>query len=131
MTVSATGSVAREVVAPIQTSIKLEKEFYGKWLPVPCLTVLGRKIGSCDYDDVCQEFKPRSVCPPPLGPAGVPCKCPIPAGDYSLPPALVSTAVPKELPKELGDGNYRVAVTMKDPAGSVACYNVEFSTVGM
>jgi hypothetical protein len=41
------------------------------------------------------------------------------------------TGVPKELPKELGDGNYRVSVTMKDSGGSVACYNAEFSTVGV
>ena len=54
---------------------------------------LGRKIGSCKYDDVCAEFKPKSVCPPPLGPAGIPCACPIPAGAYSLPPTVVSTAV--------------------------------------
>ena len=48
----------------------------------------GRKIGSCEYEDLCQEFKPRTIgaCPPPLGPAGIPCACPIPPGDYSLPP---------------------------------------------
>ena len=128
---SASGTVSRQVNAPIQTSITLQKEIYGQWLPVPCLTVLGRKIGSCDYDDVCQEFRPREVCPPPLGPAGIPCTCPIPSGAYKLPLTTVPTTVPKELPKELGDGNYRVAVTMKDAEGSVACYDVEFSTVGV
>ena len=130
-TVSAHGTVSRAVVAPVQTSITLEKEFYGRWLPVPCLTVLGRRVGSCNYVDVCAEFKPRTSCPPPLGPAGIPCACPVAAGAYTLPPTVISTVVPKELPKELGNGNYRVSVVMKDAVGSVACYNVQFSTVGI
>lgn len=130
---SASGTISRQVNAPIQTSVTLEKEFYGRWLPVPCLDVLGHRVGSCEYDDVCGGIDPGGFggCPPPLGPAGIPCACPIPAGNYTLPPTTMATPVPKELPKELGNGNYRVSVKMKDALGPVACYDVEFSTVGV
>ena len=57
------------------------------------------------------------MCPAPLGPAGIPCNCPIPAGAYTLPSTAVPLTVPKELPPALGNGNYRVAVSMKDGAG--------------
>ena len=57
---SASGTVSRAVTAPIQLSISLEKEFYGKWLPVPCLSVLGRKAGGLLGTSTRPTLNPRT-----------------------------------------------------------------------
>ena len=128
-TVSGEGKVSRDVSAPVSTSVTLEKEFFTKFVKIPCLPVQGKQVGSCDYEDVCALINHRSgdPCPAPLGPAGIPCACPVSAGDYTLPPSTISLVVPKELPKELGEGNYRASVSQSDALGVVSCVRVAFS----
>jgi len=122
VTGSGSGSIAKTLSSG-QLAITLEKSIFGIWTEIPCVD----NLGSCTYDDFCDLLTPGNpLCSPPFSDHGFPCKCPIPAGSYSLPPS--SIAVPNPNISWLSDGDYYVEVVVSDNSGNqLGCYEIYFS----
>jgi len=110
----ADGSLSKDLVAPLKTSLKLYKKAL-IWVEIPCVSGLG----SCTYDDVCQLLEKVAIPDCPIAS----CKCPFPAGFYNVSQGLtVSVSVPSSIPSWAASGEYKVDVSVTDSASErVTC----------
>ncbi|XP_020780246.1 ganglioside GM2 activator [Boleophthalmus pectinirostris] len=126
LTAAASGATSVELCAPLSLNVTLEKEVAGFWVKIPCLD----DLGSCHYVNVCdlldQLIPPGQDCPEPLHSYGLPCRCPIKAGSYSLPQSDFD--LPEvELPYWLTNGHYRAQGVLGKDGKELGCLKVALS----
>ena len=120
VTVTAHADVTADAATPLSAQVVISRKVGPEWAKVPCMTVQGIQVGSCDYADVC------SMIPP-----GVPVPCPVPAGAYDLPKTTFALPVPPGVPKSLLEGTYKLEVSVTDDGSKpYACFQAQFATTG-
>ncbi|XP_048258238.1 ganglioside GM2 activator-like [Haliotis rufescens] len=105
----------QRAVSPIQTDVTLWKKIWGMWIQVPCMG----NIGSCGYRDFCELLVKRR-CPKVFIENNIPCKCPFPVGNYTLPSTsfhIYAAGVPS--------GDFRIRVAFD--SSTVSCSEIYFS----
>ncbi|XP_022086849.1 ganglioside GM2 activator-like [Acanthaster planci] len=124
LTVSFNASFGVDVKSPLKVVLELKKKEL-IWIDLPCVD----GIGSCTYDDFCKMLppEPASGCPPPLKEKGLPCRCPVKAGKYSLPPAVFTIPTIPKVPEFLADGDYKANVKAYYGSKELGCINLTFS----
>ncbi|KAK7094624.1 ganglioside GM2 activator-like [Littorina saxatilis] len=118
ITVTFSAQARAAVVSPVKASLLMKKDVFGAWIPVPCVD----GFGSCTYDDFCQILSKSSSCPPPFIQNKVPCKCPIPIGNYTLPGISIKLNLAIIPP-----GGYSVKFDLEGATAPVGCYEVDFT----
>ena len=120
VTVSASGTVAADIKAPIKVALVIHKKVLGQWFKIPCVD----NLGSCTYDDICTKLPPPTqACPPILQKYGIPCHCPVPKGSYNLPSSTMNVNVPVEIPS----GDYEINIQASANGVLQSCVNAQFS----
>jgi len=115
ITVSASAENGESVAGNIKASVKIETKIFGTFIEIPCVD----NFGSCDYDDLCSLLpKPEEPCPPIFAKAGIPCRCPFPAGKFNLPSTRV--ALPS-IPLPLHSATVRVTVHLSSDGKPITC----------
>ncbi|XP_046550302.1 ganglioside GM2 activator-like [Haliotis rubra] len=103
--------------SPIQADVTIKKKILSIWVEIPCI----ENVGSCSYSDICEILAPAQ-CPEAFTENNIPCKCPFPAGNYTLP----STQFEINL-SSLPTGDYSGQIDLKMGSASIACYEVEIT----
>lgn len=117
--VDASAEVLGSVGGNLKASIKLETEIFGHFFEIPCID----NVGSCDYDDLCSLLpKQGEPCPPILAKAGVPCRCPFPAGKFSLPSSAF--AIPS-VPLPIKSATVRLTAHLTADGNPVTCVQIK------
>ncbi|XP_023234966.1 uncharacterized protein LOC111634430 [Centruroides sculpturatus] len=113
VTISASAEVECAIEGPIHVNIKIYKKFVA-WIPVKTIVI----------NDLCEKFP--SKCSETPKENELPCKCPIEANSYRIPP--VEFQMP-ELPAAdfLVKGDYSATIKGSECGTEVFCYNVYFS----
>ncbi|XP_067670209.1 ganglioside GM2 activator-like [Haliotis asinina] len=101
--------------SPIKTDVTLWKKVLGMWIEAPCR----HNVGSCSYTDVCALLE-RIPCPQAFRRNNIPCKCPFPAGNYTLP----TTTFEVDL-STVPSGDYCIRIKMGSSVQS--CNEIYFS----
>jgi len=95
----------------------VEKSVEGFWIEIPCLD----NIGSCTYTDPCSLLATvKDIVCPILSPAGLPCQCPIAAGNYMTPASGIVAQLPNFGWSWLTDGDVYVKANAVDVSGATA-----------
>ncbi|KAK7487418.1 hypothetical protein BaRGS_00021380 [Batillaria attramentaria] len=110
-------NASKDVVAPVKTAVTMQKQVSGAWVTVPCVD----NIGSCDYADFCQVLAMIGSCPQPFIDNGVPCHCPLPKGNYSLPGVSLDLDI-----GILPSGGYKAKFDFEMSTAPVGCYEIRF-----
>lgn len=85
-------NLKRDIVGKLKTSFNIVRKVSGVNLPIRCYIANGVYVGSCSYDDTCQDikallpfFKPET-CPQFLAVFGIDCYCPlnVKAGNFEI-----------------------------------------------
>ena len=96
----------------------MEKKVSGFWIKVPCE---GGKVGSCNYGNLCAAW--AEACPKYFEKYSIPCTCPVAAGTYSIPDAVVD--VTEKLPSG-ASGDFRITANLlSQSAGHLGCVQLE------
>ncbi|XP_046345799.2 ganglioside GM2 activator-like [Haliotis rufescens] len=103
--------------SPIQADVVLRKKILSIWVEIPCI----ENVGSCSYSDFCEVLAPAQ-CPEPFTENNIPCKCPFPEGNYTLP----STQLEINL-SDIPSGDYSGQIDLKMDSAPIACYEVEIT----
>jgi len=101
--------------------IYIYKYIFGVWVYIPCVDGLG----SCSFDDVCElfDYLNQESCSE-VKKWNMPCKCPIPAGSYSIPNPGAKVFLTNPNVSWLTNGNYCLAAEIYNPNESIlTCYN--------
>ncbi|RZB39561.1 E1 DerP2 DerF2 domain containing protein, partial [Asbolus verrucosus] len=109
-----------DLVSPVKASVSIKRLILGIWIPMPCKN----KLGSCTYNNLCDYGYPTNVtCPEVFLKNNVPCRCPIPMGNYTITPTVAF-----QLPKNTSilAGTYKGTITITDNKLLLSCYNVYF-----
>jgi len=118
---SASAEVAESIAGNIKASVKMETEIFGHFFEIPCVD----NVGSCDYSDLCSLLpKPEEPCPPILAKAGIPCRCPFPAGKFNLPSTQVLLP---SVPLPIHSATVRVTVHLTADDKPVTCIQIKAS----
>ncbi|XP_046345808.2 ganglioside GM2 activator-like [Haliotis rufescens] len=107
----------QRAVSPIQTEVTLWKKVIGMWIRVPCW----HNVGSCSYGDFC-GFLDQTPCPKAFHDNNIPCKCPFPMGNYTLPTTEFDVNIPN-----VPSGDFCIKVNLKIDSSTLTCYEVYFS----
>ncbi|XP_025113829.1 ganglioside GM2 activator-like [Pomacea canaliculata] len=118
ITVNFEGSARQQIVSPVKAELTIKKNVFNIWITIPCID----NFGSCTYDDFCQMLARIGTCPQPFIEHNVPCHCPIPVGNYSLPGVSMDISL-----GALPSGDYEATVDLTSAAGSVGCYGLKFT----
>lgn len=120
ITLSFAGGLHSSLTAPLSADVKVEKKVLF-WIEVPCI----ENVGSCSYDDICQIISTMG-CPPVFMKYGIPCQCPVKAGNYKANHAELYLN-PKGIPSWAEDGEYRATITVRQGTRQVICLSVQLS----
>ncbi|ELU03813.1 hypothetical protein CAPTEDRAFT_155689 [Capitella teleta] len=120
ITVSFSGELGVDLSTPIKLELMLKKKVFF-WVEIPCID----NVGSCTYDDVCALLK-SFKCPPVFVKHGIPCRCPVKAGKYSLPSSDIFID-PAGIPSFLEDGDYRAQAKLLKGDQEITCVNIQIS----
>lgn len=116
--VSASSEVTKSIAGNLKASVKMETEIFGHFFEIPCVD----NIGSCDYDDLCSLLpKPEQPCPPLFVKAGIPCRCPFPAGKFHLPSSAVMLP---SVPLPIHSATVRLTVHLTSDGNPVTCIQI-------
>lgn len=107
------------LASPIVLDVQVQKKVVF-WITVPCI----EHFGSCNYQDVCPLLE-KLNCPPVFQKYGIPCKCPIAVGAYSLPPSIFFID-DSFLPAVLTNGQYKVTARLSQNDQKIGCLYIEF-----
>ncbi|RUS72646.1 hypothetical protein EGW08_019584 [Elysia chlorotica] len=105
------------VGSPLKVALDVYYKVFGAWIKVPCVD----DIGSCTYDDFCKKINIAS-CPPEIVKAGLTCKCPFPAGNFSVSSATLP--ITASLPVS---GDVKVEATATMSGKLVTCAQVQLT----
>lgn len=123
---SGTGFTTVNLTAPLMVKVDMEMKLLGMWVNVPCI----HQIGSCVYEDACDVlnhlFPPDQPCPEQLAKYGLPCHCPIKAGEYTLPKSTFFLS-PDIFPIVVISGKYRLKGLLMKHQQELACLKVSFA----
>ncbi|XP_067125725.1 ganglioside GM2 activator-like isoform X2 [Centruroides vittatus] len=113
VTVSACADVESSIEGPVNVNIEIYRKILF-WISVKTIII----------NDLCEKFPSR--CPETVKENELPCKCPIEANSYSLPP--VTFEMP-DIPVAdfLVKGNYKVIVKGSQFGSQLFCYTIYFS----
>ncbi|KAL8595277.1 hypothetical protein ACOMHN_020030 [Nucella lapillus] len=117
----------RNVTGHVMLDVNVARYFGPFKIPIPCM----HGVGSCQYTDVCEllghAFPAGARCPAQLRADGVPCRCPVQAGTYSLTDAVFHVLQLAELWAWIAQGDYQVTGQLKDPASGevIACQQLD------
>jgi len=115
LVVDASAEVGESIAGFLKASVKLETEIFGHFFEIPCID----NVGSCDYNDLCSILpKPEEPCPPAFVKAGIPCRCPFPAGKFNLPTS--SIALPS-IPLPIKSAKIRLTAHVTSDGKPVTC----------
>ncbi|XP_046573514.1 ganglioside GM2 activator-like [Haliotis rubra] len=115
LTVSFSINLKVTVASQLKGVVLLEKQVAGSWIELPCIG----NIGSCTYDDICPLLSQIGQCPPEFNAAGIPCKCPLNAGNYTLPGASFEIDA-----SFLPSGDYHIRANLTHGAVDGGCYDI-------
>eukprot|EP00162_Nutomonas_longa_P024980 comp9485_c0_seq1/m.11002 comp9485_c0_seq1/g.11002 ORF comp9485_c0_seq1/g.11002 comp9485_c0_seq1/m.11002 type:complete len:183 (+) comp9485_c0_seq1:3-551(+) len=118
---SCTVTAAAQLSSPLSVTIELKKKI-GIWVTIPCVD----NVGSCTYNDIC-ALLPSGNCPPWFEPLGLPCHCPIPAGNYKFPSASFPINLGSKVPSWLTDGEFQVQATVAHAGTRQLCINIQLT----
>jgi ganglioside GM2 activator len=107
--------------------LDIEKKVLGYWTPIPCVD----NVGSCTYDNICEimDQVSNTTCNNPIfRDNNLPCKCPIKADKYYLPPTSFLVQIPDNL-SWMADGDFYIKVQMTTNNKRLFCYEFYFSMV--
>ncbi|KAJ8982710.1 hypothetical protein NQ317_004520 [Molorchus minor] len=100
----------------------LKKYELGIWIKVPCVN----QMGSCIYKDLCIHSIPaNSSCPRQFINNNIPCRCPIPKGNYTIP--TVQLQMDYWSLSSIYTGKYWARVISANKGDNLACYEVYFN----
>jgi ganglioside GM2 activator len=99
----------------------MEKKVAGFWIKVPCID----NVGSCNYGGLCKDW--ADVCPKEFAKYGIPCTCPIAAGTYTIPDAVID--ITKKLPAG-ASGDFRITGNLVSSTGHLGCLQIEINIAG-
>jgi len=117
--VAASAELAESVAGNLKASVKLETEIFGHYFEIPCVD----GVGSCDYDDLCSSLpKPGEPCPPAFVKAGIPCRCPFPAGKFHLPTSAINLPA---VPLPIHSATIRLTAHLTADAKPVTCIQIK------
>merc|ERR1712232_270235 len=97
-----------------QITIDIYKEVLGVFVYIPCVD----GVGSCPINNVCTKLHPKPAVCDILKRYHIPCGCPIPKGNYAIPPPGVELHLKNPGVSWLTDGNYKVKAQVNDSAGN-------------
>ncbi|XP_018571623.1 ganglioside GM2 activator [Anoplophora glabripennis] len=121
--VTGTLNTSIDLVSPIKAILKVEKDELGAWIEIPCIN----SVGSCTYDDLCIHSIPSNEsCPKSFIDNNVPCRCPIPKGNYTIPSSLQFEIYPNDY-SSVYNGKYWTRATILHKNMNLACYEVYFT----
>ncbi|XP_046550321.1 ganglioside GM2 activator-like [Haliotis rubra] len=101
--------------SPIKTDVTLWKKVLGMWIEAPCM----HNMGSCSYRDFCGLLE-RIPCPQAFRRNKIPCKCPFPAGNYTLPTTKFEVNL-----STVPSGDYCIRIKMG--SSTQTCYEIYLS----
>lgn len=117
--VAASAELAESVAGNLKASVKLEMEIFGHFFEIPCVD----GVGSCDYDDLCSSLpKPGQPCPPAFVKAGIPCRCPFPAGKFNLPTSAINLPA---VPLPIHSATIRLTAHLTADAKPLTCIQIK------
>lgn len=116
ITVAAQGVSSENIGGSLSADVKIEVNPFGHiWVPLPCVD----NIGSCTYNDFCSILPPPSdPCPDVLKKAGIPCRCPFAAGNYTLPRSDIKLP---SIPLPIKTAKLRVTANLKSTGRHLTC----------
>lgn len=129
-------TLKRDVVGKLKTSFNIVRKVSGVNLPIRCYTASGVYVGSCSYDDSCNDFKTllnfvyTGKCPEFLSVFGIDCFCPlnVKAGTYELiNEELNLPDFSSSIFNFLAAGDFDIKVTTSDSIGSYGCFTIKFT----
>ncbi|XP_076275211.1 ganglioside GM2 activator-like isoform X2 [Rhynchophorus ferrugineus] len=110
---------------PIKAQLNVKKyiKTLNIWLPVPCID----KMGSCSFDDLCHYGIPNNeTCPDDFIKNNVPCRCPIPTGNYTINPDMQVFTIPKKILNRfythVPSGTYYIKMSVSNSTSQITCY---------
>ncbi|XP_030761175.1 ganglioside GM2 activator-like [Sitophilus oryzae] len=117
-----------DIISPIEASIILKRYIlpFKIWIEVVCVN----QFGSCTYPDLCHYGIPSDrSCPNDLIQNNVPCRCPIPQGNYTISPETKKYLfkLPKTVKLQTGlrtvlSGTYYAELQLKHQNTLLSCY---------
>jgi ganglioside GM2 activator len=119
ISVGFSGLLNINLASPIVVDVEVQKKVVF-WITVPCI----EHVGSCNYPDACPLLE-KLNCPPIFTQYGIPCKCPITAATYNLPPSIFYVD-DSFLPSVLTNGEYKVTVNLSQNDQKIGCLYIEF-----
>ncbi|KAJ8910291.1 hypothetical protein NQ315_014966 [Exocentrus adspersus] len=120
--VTGTLITAIDLQSPVQAKLSVEKDELGAWIKIPCID----SLGSCTYSDLCTYSVPSNkTCPDNFINNDVPCRCPIPKGNYTIPPKL-SLDIKEHSYFSVYTGKYWVRIELIHKDVNLTCYEVYF-----
>ncbi|GAB6030948.1 hypothetical protein CHUAL_007772 [Chamberlinius hualienensis] len=118
--------VKENQTAPIKLRVDMKKKvpvLFGisTWIPVPCYP---NGLGSCSIDDICDTAKLNLLsCPMAFLAQNISCQCPIPQGNYSLPPMEQEVPLPPpDLDPLLMEGEFQIKFSLYKTYKRLTCY---------
>ncbi|XP_019872498.2 ganglioside GM2 activator [Aethina tumida] len=117
--ISGTLTSSVNLSSPISAQLVVKRDVWGVWIPVPCVD----NIGSCTYLDLCKYSIPKGTdCPQELRDNNIPCRCPIPKGNYTIPKSFENGISLKSIV----NGKYKGTALINHGKKTLACYNFSF-----
>jgi len=127
-----TGSLttSAEVNAPINIELDLYKKILF-WIKVPCLGL----IGTCTYENVCDKMAALfPTCPDQVSALGLPCHCPVSAGNYAVNDLDIDLGILEaagytlgSLPSIITNGKFRAEIRVMQDHQRLGCAKAAFT----
>ncbi|XP_076468423.1 ganglioside GM2 activator-like [Babylonia areolata] len=121
------GSMTSQLPRHLTIELHVMKYIFGFPFTVPCLR--GR-IGSCTYDDFCsslERFEERP-CPRRLQRYGVPCRCHVQAGNFSVQDLPLNVPKVQGYAASLLNGDYKLVISVYDiDHVELGCLELQFT----
>lgn len=117
--VAASAEVGETVPTNLKVDVKMETEIFGHYFTIPCVD----GFGSCTYEDLCSRLpQPPQPCPPIFVKAGIPCRCPFPAGKFHLPTSAINLPA---VPLPIHSATIRLTAHLTADAKPITCIQIK------
>ncbi len=96
----------------------MEKKVGIFWIKVPCT----KNVGSCNYGNICASW--TTDCPKYFEKYGLPCTCPFPANNYTIPDLVVD--VTSKLPSG-ANGDFQITANIVSSTSHLGCLKLSIN----